>query len=190
MPAHFGIFFLTRNGSFPIEYKDVLWHTRHMRANVPISADTIAAMRTLVQAGVSDEAIGRAMRDLLMAGESDTLTATPATRLEEEVPPSGPATGTPVSVSEAPATYAQPTAPLPPPAPVIAGTVALKVRFQDGKSSNVTIPAQLLHDVGLRIGGEEAARQKVRDLARAVPDTVANRSGWIQSELSALVPPR
>jgi hypothetical protein len=123
-------------------------------------------MRTLVQAGVSDETLGRALRDLLMAPSSMETT--------EMATLTGPAEQTP----ESGALLAEPAAP---------GLVPLKVRFANGKASNVSIPAQLLQQVARKLGGETEARQRVRDLARDIPADVPNRSGRIQAALTELL---
>jgi hypothetical protein len=154
-----------------------------MQQNVPISIDALAAMRTLVQAGVSDEAIGRALRDLLLASSEDVLVTMSSSPRAEQQPPDGPAIGTPTLHPETPAAPSVAA----PAAPVLAGAVPLKVRFADGKTSNVTIPAQLLYRVAKKLGGDDAARRRVRDLALDVPENTSNRSGWIQSALNALV---
>lgn len=154
-----------------------------MNTIVPISADALDAMRTLVVAGVSDEAIGRALRELLIGGdlERQALRRVPGWS-ESAAFGARPATGVPTVIPEDIPTQSGPATGSP-----LAGMVPLKVRFATGKPSNVSIPAHLLHQVSLTLGSEEAARQQVRDLAKEIAEGASNRSGLIQAALAKLV---
>lgn len=151
--------------------------------NVPISGETLAAIQTLVRAGVSDVAIGRAMRDLLLAADGDRLSPVSGASLTEHRPPSGSsATAEPALHPEAASGTSSAAE-----GPSLAGMVPLKVRFATGKASNVSIPAKLLHLVGVKLGSDEAARQRIRDLAKEIAEDASNRSGLIQAALNALL---
>lgn len=158
-------------------------HTRHMKTNVPISGETLAAIQTLVRAGVSDVAIGRAMRDLLLAADGDRLSPLSGTSWTEQRPPGNiSATAEPTLHTEASPGHAGAAS-----SPSLAGMVPLKVRFATGKASNVSIPAKLLHLVGVKLGSDETARQRIRDMAKEIPEDASNRSGIIQAALNALL---
>lgn len=154
-----------------------------MNTNVPISREALAAMRTLVEAGVSDEAIGRALRELLLGADGDRLAQRRVATWTESAAPGGiDATGTPAVHSDAELATVPSIG-----SPPLAGMVPLKVRFATGKPSNVSIPAQLLQRVAIKLGSEDAARQRVRDCAKTIAENASNRSGLIQAALTEWV---
>lgn len=154
-----------------------------MNTNVPISGETLAAIQTLVRAGVSDVAIGRAVRDLLLAADGDRFSPMSGSNWAEHRPPGGSsATAEPTLHPEGPPSSSSAAE-----TPSLAGMVPLKVRFATGKASNVSIPAKLLHLVGVKLGSDEAARQRIRDLAKEIAEDASNRSGLIQAALNAFL---
>lgn len=170
-------------------------HTFDMSTPMPLSADTLVAMRTLIQAGLSDEAVGRALRELLCprplssatamygantpASAWPTVSASPEPR-ERPVPDDHPGESEFRPDSDSTTLSSTKAAP-------VTGNEVLKVRLSNGKPSNVTIPGQLLIDVAAVLGSVNAAREKVRQLAKQVPETAETRSGWIQLQLTQLI---
>lgn len=61
--------------------------------------------------------------------------------------------------------------------------VTLKVRTAAGEPTCVSVPKALLDAAALALGSHEAARARIRDLAKQAPAGVRNRSGWIQDHL-------
>jgi len=157
----------------------------HMTTAQAINTDTLEAIRTLVKVGISDEAIGRTMRDLL------TLTPTPLSaekRVESTRTPSDSkqdlsSDSTPPESGIQKQTHRLMTKSKLAFDPSEKGCFSFKVRFEDGSVSNVTIAKQVIHAGGQVLGDEEAARKKVRTLAKQAPLTAPNKSKWIQEKL-------
>jgi hypothetical protein len=61
--------------------------------------------------------------------------------------------------------------------------VTLKVRTASGEPTCVSVPKALMDAASRALGSEEAARVRIRELAKQAPAGVRNRSGWIQDNL-------
>jgi hypothetical protein len=143
-----------------------------MSSVVPTLPETLAAVEVLVRAGVSDESVGRAVREWLMHPRSPSSPVTPASTQSGEgahpvaslVPPS-----LPEPVPEAPARKFE----------------FVKVRFSEGAATNIAIPTALFLLLVERWGGEKEARGVARALAKEAPLDVDNRSAWVTQRLTA-----
>lgn len=140
-----------------------------MTAVVPTLPETLAAVDVLVRAGVSDESVGRAVREWLAQHRQELGSP----------PPNVP--GPPLEV--------------PAPAPQVTPAAQpsrkfefVKVRLSDETVTNIAIPLALFQRVVLQAGGEKAARSIARELAKEAPATSENRSSWVAQRLAQRLP--
>lgn len=145
---------------------------------VPSLPETLAAVEVLSRSGVSDEAVGRAVREW--------LSKSPKHQAINPFDVPLPASSSPVA----------PAFPEPPPIAVmtpvlgpisravVKDTVMIKVRYPDGSVTNISLKGSLFVLLIARFGSDKAARDAARSVALAAPSSAKNRSGWVAGELS------
>lgn len=134
-----------------------------------LSSPTLSAVRVLANAGVSDRVLGSVVRELL---------------------------GSPGVVAPVPGFAASAVAPVPvPPAatapapPALPEMVPVKLRFPNGKATNIAVPSSIFAAARKKMGSDVAARKWLRELALAAPASVGNRSKWVQQRVLEVVGP-
>lgn len=174
-----------------------------MITGTPTVPETLAAVAVLTRAGISDEAIGRAVREWLGRQVlSPNLLATEESGFGGRNPPGGHNPSTPAGLGAAspdsraysPISHAEARVEVREPEQqgsntVNKGSIPLKVRFADGTATNILLPESLLVKVALRFGGDLAARKLARELAKSAPATVKNRSAWVAEALGQKLDP-
>lgn len=148
---------------------------------VTSSASVLHALEALAEAGVSDEFLGKTVRELLRQPLSRARAPEPSLMPESSAPsPPPPEPAGHSRVRQAPA--AQPS---------LTGTAPEIVTFRgaDGVRSSVSIPPETWTKVLNRHAGDAAAaRAQVRETAAAAPPG-ANRSQWTSQQLLAPLTP-
>lgn len=145
-------------------------------------------LKGMAQIGLSDELLGRAVRELLSAETKRASTPLRAAHQQE------PRASTDVSTPR----YSAPSPT--PPSPPLSGKsseaseddlVPLKVRFPSGGATNVVVPRLQLTQLAKTLGAdEEAARRWVREKVQAAPPGISNRSRWVQQQIAEFTAPR
>lgn len=151
-----------------------------MDTSVPSLPETLAAVDTLYRSGISDEVVGRVMREWLSKNP-----AQPDTRRVLAPPTELAPAPDSVNLSVRPTASATFTGS----ATKKVGTVEkdivpIKVRYPDGSATNISVSRSLFVQLSASCGSDKAAREKARALALTAPADAKNRSGWVSAELS------
>jgi hypothetical protein len=162
------------------------------RHNLIMTANLSSVLHLMLSAGLSDELVGRAARELLLGASAEAKPRPPAT------PWAGLTPGTPR------ATQAGAASDLPTPPALTAGQarekgglgatastsveatrsaqaseelVPVKVRFPGGAATNVVVPRKQLSALARSLGGEDAARGGQRTRRRREPLALGSAAG-------------
>jgi hypothetical protein len=155
-----------------------------MPMSSPSVPEALAAVGILARIGVSDEALGRAVREWLAKAQDAEPTSSHPTlgsgALSASRPVQAPRTpideGTAAASASSSLTVASSRG-------IETGVVPLKVRFGGGSATNITIPTTLLVQLATKLGSEAAARAAARDCAKKAPLDAKNRSAWVVAAL-------
>lgn len=155
-----------------------------------LQTEALEAIQTLIGVGVSDEAIGRTMRDLL--GPLN-ISQVPKSLIAKKIQAFDEADKSALTdnsrnelkdkQSRAQAVIQQQDVLK----PTKRESVILKVRLGDGSASNITISKQAFARAAALLGSDENVKKRARELAKLVPKGVSNRSKWVQENLFGTV---
>lgn len=189
------------------------WHTLRCAAvrvaTVPAQCQNsgmltlpVDTLQSMMAAGLSDELLGRAVRELLHKGTAtatstsgaasqQSAAAAPPEALASRVAHTGPNATAPATAwtgRAGPAAQQRRSEPVAgaPSSPPRNDLVPLKVRFPDGSATNIVVPREMLDKLAAVEGSVELARQRLRLLAQSAPADTSNRSRWVQARAREL----
>lgn len=156
-----------------------------MATTAPTILETLKAVLTLADAGVSDEALGKAVREWLRAQRAETaVEGAKAALLEERSRGTGTDPQTPQNSPTASVTEALQASP----SPASTESVLIKVQVDGKQPTTVKIPGGLWKSfVAIpSLGTESAARARVREIAKKAPPA-ESLTVWMKQQLSELL---
>lgn len=181
-----------------LEYSSIYPYTFPMDYATPSYLKTLQALGTLADAGVGDEALGKAVREWLkaqnIAGAPSPAPHQGATFTDVNKRPSEP----PEWARAAQNSTLQGSLPFPAPGPsapasfaaMDSGTLSITVKVQvDGKAATtVKIPLNMWQALVQlpSVGSEPAARQTIRELAKKAPHS-ESLTVWMRSQVQQLL---
>lgn len=155
-----------------------------MATTAPTIVETLKAVLTLADAGVSDEALGKAVREWLRAQRTEAGAESPKVTIPGQGPtdsaraPQVPTSTLPLSASTTPHL----------PSPPAGESVLIKVQVDGKQPTTVKIPGGLWRSfVALpSLGSESSARAKIREIAKKAPPE-ESLTIWMKLQLSQLL---
>lgn len=143
--------------------------------------ETLQAVRVLALAGISDEALGKAIREYVCNAGLTAEQQRPSGAMSPALDPAPTA-----HVTHAPERPLAASSVVGRPAPEKEELVPIKVQLSNGTPTNIVVPRVLLERVARLKGSEAEARKVARELVKSTPPG-EKRSGWVVAELTKLV---
>lgn len=138
--------------------------------NAVATQDKLGLIKALASECVSDETLGRVVRELLDQVKTNAPTIIPQQSISTITPKKH-------SNRSAKATKSTPAAGQP------LDQIRIEIHIPDHGRTTISIPSDIYGELIKRSDSEAAARMKIREIAKEIPLNVPSRSAWVQDQL-------